>query len=77
MTTVELEPIINGSEDEYRIIHLYRVLAAEPACGAEATDDWHKGIHGDPIGWRRGILSCPMCGAPICMDCVLGAMDAP
>jgi len=77
VTTIELKPITYEGVDErddaneQRVVHLYSVFwVGAAACGYLGTD-WHIGIHGKPIGWKRGMLSCPKCGAPICMDCLL------
>lgn len=79
MTTIELEPVIDedlGDEerhhDDDRVAHLYRpgAVAWVTACGAPYNEEWHRGRHG-PLPWQPGLFSCPECGVPLCMDCIL------
>lgn len=71
-------------EDEHRAprpVHLYMhtilgMVAQRALCGTHASHDWHSQSHFEEakrgmLSWDRGMLSCPICGAPICMDCLL------
>lgn len=79
MATIELEPVVddtveNDNHDEQRIIHLHWFNDPKTACGA-ARNEWHRGIHSQTIRWKRGMLACPVCNIPICLDCVLVASN--
>lgn len=78
MAITEIEQVPEGGvgeqgyeDDEQKIIHLYDVFS-ETACGAP-RNDWHDFLHGQRVRWEKGMLSCPVCGAPICMECILRA----
>ncbi len=80
MATIELERTINqeldgnnDDTDEHRIVHLYQTWHDTAACGVSLANDWHRGAHGAAVAWKEGMTSCPVCDAPICMDCLLEA----
>ena len=76
MTTIELEPVIHQepNEDDHnheeRFCHLYTFGESVAHCGIPASADWHNGL-GHRAWWEKGVMACPTCGAPICMDCLL------
>lgn len=79
MTTVELDPIIREHVDDQEhdsddpsICHLY-VRPIHTMCGLPPEKDPHWGCHKERINWSPGVMACPKCGAPICMDCLLSA----
>lgn len=85
MTTIELEPVertehSENDDEEHRVCHLYRsdflAYPSNTMCGIPASQDWHAKGHSElgpgPI-WEKGQMSCPVCGAPVCMDCLLAA----
>ena len=82
MTTVEAEPIEHTEHEEHndeeqRICHLYKSqifdLPKVTVCGMPIEKDWHSHAHPDrnPHIWEKGQMACPICGAPVCMDCLL------
>ena len=84
MTTVELEPgTIETVDDElsddeeHRFCHLYQsggllaLIAPRAVCGIPLAQDWHNNTLHHSVPWEKGMMSCPKCGAPICMDCLL------
>lgn len=82
MTTIELEPITpvwmdERTEDEenhdHKICHLYIQGFTVALCGLPNYRDWHDGIHPEGADWAKGMMGCPKCGIPICMDCLLQA----
>jgi len=84
VTTVEAEPIEHTeheehNDEEHRVCHLYRSTFFKQAettmCGIPPTQDWHAHAHQEQAShiWEKGQMSCPLCGAPICVDCLLAA----
>lgn len=86
MTVIEQEPVTHegtgentdsrDEEDERPPVHLYmhtllNNILPRAMCGLPASLDWHSQMH-DTV-WSKGMFNCPVCGAPICMDCVLQA----
>lgn len=78
MATIELErgttetvesDDTNGHEDLFS--HLYTGEGVA-LCGLPSEQDRHHGCH-PKIHWQPGMMACPKCGAPLCMDCLLAA----
>jgi hypothetical protein len=40
-------------------------------CGFPESEDWHARVHIGGTCWEPGMTSCPDCGVPLCMDCLL------
>lgn len=79
MTTLEIAPVIEQHEDEEthddhdgKFCHLY-VDAKVTMCGLPPSQDPHKKKHKHRIFWSPGQMSCPVCGMPVCVDCLLAA----
>lgn len=79
MTTIELAPTIDeqanrapDDRDDHRECHLY-LRRDKSMCGLPKSRDTHSHAHGKQIDWLPGMLSCPECGIPICVDCLLAA----
>lgn len=80
MTTVELEigiselvEIEEEEEHDERLAHLYADGELVALCGASHTEDAHYPEKHEATTWEQGMLSCPKCGIPLCMNCVLAA----
>lgn len=77
MTTIELDPTIHdtpdnqdSNDDEDVTAHLYWRQTGQIVCGIPPEHDQHHLAH-QPAQWKSGMMSCPVCGAPVCMDCLL------
>jgi hypothetical protein len=78
LATTEYENVsnvtIDDPDDDPVVIHLYSMGSDQvAACGVRVEEDRHRGRHGYIIKWEKGMMSCPVCAAPICMDCLLEA----
>lgn len=77
MSVIELEPTIDEEidqeqdHDDVHECHLY-LDGWTTLCGLPSSQDWHAGRH-TPKRWHKGLTSCPDCGAPICVECLLVA----
>ena len=74
MTTL-LEPTIEQMDDvdnDDVVGHLYHSGIRVAFCGISSAQDNHHPRH-PSVPWAKGMFSCPTCGAPICMDCILKA----
>lgn len=75
MATIELErgtieeiEIEENDDHDDLFAHLY--LGEYALCGLPNTQDRHHGCH-PGVHWSKGMMACPKCGAPLCMDCLL------
>lgn len=61
--------------DDHKFCHLYEdyLFATDDTtvCGIPEGQDWHSKAHAPSNVWEKGQMSCPDCGVPICMDCLL------
>lgn len=78
MTTIELQrgtielPEADETGDHDEIFsHLYTGKGVA-LCGLPGSQDRHHGCHPDQY-WKKGMMACPKCGAPLCMNCLLAA----
>lgn len=83
MATIELEPTVRDwvGDDTDRAdnrdpAHLYYVGlldATTTICGLPSSKDPHNRKHHPSVkcDWEKGMMSCPKCGWPLCMDCLL------
>lgn len=76
MATIELEKGTGeevGSEhnedDDDKLCHLYLNMKVS-LCGLPTAQDQHACTH-PPVRWEKGMMACPVCGTPICLDCIL------
>lgn len=71
----EREDEQHDDEHEHKFCHLYIgtifFMSDITVCGIPYRQDWHVRIHAPGKDWEKGEMSCPVCGAPICMDCLL------
>lgn len=77
MAIIELERITDEGmgeeqhhEDDPKICHLYHATERITHCGIPAEKDKHGMSHWS-APWFKGMMSCPVCGVPVCMDCLL------
>lgn len=82
--SIELQeaPAVRVVEDEQgehdhdsKECHIYRNPLYDLAyCGLPSAKDMHRGCgKGDVIPWKKGMTACPVCGMPLCVNCLLAA----
>lgn len=79
MTTVEQEPVITEStevsEDNHEDpleCHLY-LTKSHAMCGLPSKQDPHPQRCKGRSPWHKGMTACPVCAAPLCVECLLAA----
>lgn len=82
--SVVLEPVTDVTveerdADEPLECHLYRnypfFFNTVTCCGLPVEQDRHNTAHPEvpreQRQWEKGMMACPICGAPICVSCLL------
>jgi len=88
VTTLELEPGVaehteeeEHEDEEPKFVHLYSsdifLTATHTICGMPIEQDWHVSINRGYVctqmPFEKGMMRCPGCDTPICMECLLSS----
>lgn len=79
-TIQDTEPVQQEETPPDKFCHLYKKILFDPPpshtmCGLPIGEDWHANAHAanEQPRWNKGLMRCPVCDTPICLDCLLAA----